>query len=263
MAVLQHFTLWVCPKLQSGSAHYTGNFSPKSACGSSSPQAGPCQARAMFALVRCHSCLHTLRRSSLLLLGLPFYSHSPCLSPQGSLNYNVIKGLGNSTWRLCFNCKKWTCTITTEVSKKHGIWLKVAAGGFFRCISVSLPYFIPDRKFGDPGFLGPICILDALCSHLLPFIFTWRSLFNINAICLKRSYLGSDIWGVSDSWPSCWMGLWGYQLYEGHFPFSTIQSNHPIFEVTGLLMVKSMQGLRLKQSMLNFLTSWHLVFSKD
>lgn len=40
----QYFMLWVCPKLWSSSAHYTGNFSPKPACGSSSsPQAGPFQ----------------------------------------------------------------------------------------------------------------------------------------------------------------------------------------------------------------------------
>lgn len=56
-----------------------------------------------------HSCLHTLLCSSLLplrrhcALCLPFHSHSPCLSPQGSLNYNVIEGLFNKIWRLCFN----------------------------------------------------------------------------------------------------------------------------------------------------------------
>lgn len=42
----QHFTLWVCPKLQSSSPHYTGTFSPKLARGSGSPQAGPSQAGA-------------------------------------------------------------------------------------------------------------------------------------------------------------------------------------------------------------------------
>lgn len=145
----------------------------------------------------------------------------------------------------------------------------------FRCFSVShpeVPQFVPAGRSGDPGFLVPVYILGDFYSLLPPCLLIRSSVLDTNSNILSGCIFGQAFWVIWLPIPfvEICMALWGYQLYQGHFPFSPPQSNFSVFllsptvqrelftllfpeiaEATGMFIAKNMQSIRLKQNILS------------